>query len=114
MICCIPKCGVDSGLHVICPFHRKTFRQLSDAMQRHVWTVLHVLVRGYDEMVKCFHCEKPFPYDQICADHFPLTKGADPANKFRPDRCVPSCAMCNTSGNVNRKNPNDYMHLLAN
>lgn len=117
MICCLPKCGEDSGNAVLCPSHQKTFRKLSAYMKKIAFVTLHEIVRDAHDhgngMITCFHCEEDKPRDEICGDHFPLNKGSHPEVKWRPDRCVPSCSFCNTNPSL-RKPPKEWMHLLEN
>lgn len=55
-----------------------------------------------DGLYRCFHCEKHFPRDEVCGDHFPHTRGARPDLKYDPDNGVCSCMPCNTSGSPDR------------
>lgn len=53
---------------------------------------------------KCYHCERYFPVDMICGDHF-ITKGSRPDLKYDIRNGVPTCQECNTSGSKYRKQP---------
>lgn len=63
-----------------------------------------VIEKGREgERYRCFHCKKPFDRDQICADHWPRTKGNSPHLRYDVDNGQPSCQTCNTSGSRHRK-----------
>jgi len=59
------------------------------------------------DLYECFHCEKLFPRNEVCGDHWPHTKGARPDLKYdvRNGRCT--CRSCNRSDNPNRKVPTE-------
>ena len=55
------------------------------------------------EKYRCFHCEKLFDRNEICADHFPVPKSILHSwERYDPKRAVPSCKLCNASNNPNR------------
>jgi len=104
-------CQPPIGKSILCDFHR---RRLTPSQRRRarLWLKGIVCKRSYDPdkgMYQCFHCGDWFTEAEICPDHFPMTKGADPKSQWDPDKCVPCCKACNTSGNENRKDPNDYL-----
>ena len=106
MICSVPKCGEESGSHVICPFHRKSFRRLSKTRQRSILALWHDFVceKGQqpDGRYECFHCERYFDREEVCGDHWPKSKGASPQTKFDVEAGVPCCKDCNRSDNPAR------------
>jgi hypothetical protein len=78
-------------------------RRLTPHEKKKLTILLHEFVRDKSEdpltgLCTCHHCEKPFPRDMICADHFPVTKGSDETKRFDLSDVVPSCGRCNTSG----------------
>lgn len=54
---------------------------------------------------QCFHCEKFYPRNQVCGDHFPHTKGSRPDLRYDVNNGVCSCAKCNVSNAPTRKKP---------
>lgn len=108
MNCLISLCREDPGTHIICAMHRKGYRHMSQYMKDKIMKAWHgaVCMKGYDaekDQYICYHCGYFFSRDAVCGDHFPKSKGADPANKFNIDSGVCCCMNCNRSDNPTRK-----------
>lgn len=63
-----------------------------------------VTIDGVDRF-KCFHCERLFPREYVCGDHWPKTKGHNPRVRHDPYAGVCCCKECNVSGALYRKRP---------
>lgn len=93
-------CGADSGSSLVCPVCR---RSLAGSLQRKVTVLWHdtIVSRAFDparKLYRCFHCQKWFPRNKVCGDHWPNTKASRPDLRYDVSAGVCSCAFCNTSG----------------
>src|SRR3990167_2969672 len=55
------------------------------------------------ERYRCHHCGKLFPKEEVCADHYPCSRGSRPDLKYDRNNLVCSCKECNRSDNQNRR-----------
>src|SRR5688572_15042869 len=54
------------------------------------------------DMYQCYHCGNLFPRNEVCADHYPYSRGSRPDLFLDPKNLVCSCQFCNQSNSPNR------------
>lgn len=99
------QCQILSGTSLVCGNCR---RFLTDGEKERLTLLWHevVVAKGYDpakDRYACHHCGYWFSRDEVCGDHWPMTKGAAPELRFDVGNGVCSCSGCNTSGNSHRR-----------
>jgi len=55
------------------------------------------------DVYQCHHCKKLFPKEEVCADHWPFSRGSRPDLFLDIQNLVCCCLFCNVSDSPHRQ-----------